>query len=194
MYIACVCLILYKHDLFGGKTAGISLHNTPHQSPPPDISQIGTKPVANKAQPFKSAQIPEPKSSSSPASSISSTEQILRQIKLHKQKQDQDLNEFAQSLVQEVPPPPVTDLLRIKQQQQQSPPNAQHIHQQQQQQQQLQKQHQTNQSKNEKNTNSKGQARNNRRLGRHESRYTSGNNKTIFVQINFLSTIDNSLQ
>ncbi|XP_063702117.1 disco-interacting protein 2 isoform X2 [Culicoides brevitarsis] len=123
------------------------MHNT--QSPPPDISQIGNKPLLQQKQvPYKSAQIPEPKSSSSPASSISSTEQILRQIKLHKQKQEQDLNEFAQSLVQEVP----------------------NRHQQQQQQQQ---QHQTNQSKNEKNTNSKGQSRNNRRLGRHESRYTS---------------------
>lgn len=153
------------------------MHTTQQQSPPPDISQIGTKPVSHKAQPYKSAQIPEPKSSSSPASSVSSTEQILRQIKLHKQQQEQDLNEFAQSLVQEVAPPPVTDL-RISQQQ--SPPNAQHIHHQQQLQ---QKQHQTNQSKNEKNSNSKGQSRNNRRLGRHESRYTSGNNKILLANI-----------
>uniref|UniRef100_A0A336LWC3 CSON006148 protein n=1 Tax=Culicoides sonorensis TaxID=179676 RepID=A0A336LWC3_CULSO len=146
--------------------AGIPLLHTQHQSPPPDISQIGSKPLSHKAPPFKSAQIPEPKSSSSPASSISSTEQILRQIKLHKQQQEQDLNEFAQSLVKDTPD------LRLKQLQKQSSPNAHHIQQQQLQQQQ---QHQTNQSKNEKNSNTKGQARNNRRLGRQESRYTSDN-------------------
>lgn len=112
----------------------------------------------------------------SPASSISSTEQILRQIKLHKQQQEQDLSEFAQSLVQEIPPQPITDIRKHQYISQQSPPKH---HQQQQQLQQQQQQQQTNQSKNEKNSNSKGQSRNNRRLGRHESRYTSGND-TIF--------------
>lgn len=131
----------------------------------PDVSQV--KPLYKGINPYKSPQaLGEPKSSSSPASSISSAEQILKQIKYHREQQERDLHDFAQSLVDEGPSDGRTKYLQHTAQQQQ-------LHQQQQlQQNSTTTTTQAQQSKNDKNA---AGSRNSRRLGRHESRYTSGN-------------------
>lgn len=154
---------------------------------PPDVSQIGAKPATallllqqhqQQAQyrgvnPYKSAVMAEPKSSSSPVSSVSSAEQILRQIKQHRQlQQEQDLHEFAQSLVEDLQPVNVPSSLTRGGSGGSADGRTKYLqYQQQVAQQQMQQQQLMNQSKNDKNS----KARNNRRLGRHESRYTSGN-------------------
>lgn len=178
------------HIFLAGPT---TTNNTTNTSSPDATTQIAGKPLQQLyrgVNPYKSAPMAEPKSSSSPASSVSSAEQILRQIKQHRQQQqEQDLHDFAQSLVDELQPVAIS--------QQQVPLNRsqigqvmggsgnrgsdgrtkylQHTAQQQLQYQQQvaqqQQQQQVTQSKNDKNS----KARNNRRLGRHESRYTSGN-------------------
>lgn len=125
----------------------------------PDVSQVGpiSKPLFQGINPYKAAVVvSEPnKSSLSPASSVSSAEQILKQIKYHRQQQERELHEFAQSLVDEEP----KSYLQHTQHQQQ-------LHHNQQQSQ--------AQVKNDKNSSSSR-----RRLGRHESRYTSGNYNLI---------------
>lgn len=202
--------------------------NSSSTSPlPPDVSQIGAKPASQLfrgVNPYKSAAMAEPKkSSSSPVSmsSASSAEQILRQIKQHRQQQEQDLHEFAQSLVEDVQGLTIatdvplsrgplnhshhqyspnyqyqqpyhsqlqhsgsgshggssgssegrTKYLQYHQQQMAAAAAVAQANQQHHLDHQLQQEH-VNQSKNDKNA--KG-TRNSRRLGRHESRYTSGN-------------------
>lgn len=136
-------------------------------------------PLFKGCVPYKSTAMVEQKSSSSPASSVSSAEQILKQIKYHRQQQERELHDFAQSLVDEEPPQQQNQQIDAR-----TKSYLQHTAQQQQlhqQQQQLVAAQQVAQAKNDKNSSSSASRR---RLGRHESRYTSGNYK-FFQSLSF---------